>query len=71
MQTLKKNRNTGRQEWNESRDTVRSEQRGSIIIERFIDANDPNIPDYAASPSNITRTLGDFYRWRTVASRKH
>lgn len=71
VQTLKKNRNTDRQEWDESRDTVRSEQRGSITIERFIDANDPNIPDYAANPSNITKTLGNFYRWRTVASRKY
>jgi type II secretory pathway pseudopilin PulG len=71
VQTLKKNRNTGREEWDESRDIVRSEQRGSITIERFIDANDPNIPDYAADPENITKTLGDFYRWRTVASRKY
>lgn len=71
VQTLKKARGTDPGVWDETRDSVRSEQRGSVTIERFIDANDPNIPDFAANPSTDTKTLGSFYRWRTVASRKY
>ena len=70
VQSLKKSKDTPPNQWDESRDSVRSEQRGSVTIERFIDANDPNIPDYAANPTE-TKTLGSFYRWRTVVSRKY
>jgi len=33
--------------WNEGQDQVLGEYRGSQLIERYIDPNDPNIPDYA------------------------
>lgn len=71
VQTLKKIKGSAAGEWNEARDSVRAEQRGSVTIERFVDANDTNIPDYAADTAGGALTLGDFYRWRTVASRKY
>jgi uncharacterized protein (TIGR02600 family) len=70
VQTLKKIKGSPAGEWDEARDSIRAEQRGSVTIERFIDANDPNIPDYAVDAA-AARPLGDFYRWRTVASRKY
>ncbi len=71
VQTLKKIKNSPAGEWDEARDSVRAEQRGSVTIERFIDANDTNIPDYAADAARGALPLGDFYRWRTVASRRY
>lgn len=55
--------------WTEGRDRVTGEYRGSSAIERFIDANNPNIPDYAADPTSLP-TLDAFYRWRTIENRQ-
>ncbi|MGK0188208.1 MAG: hypothetical protein ACI9R3_004000 [Verrucomicrobiales bacterium] len=58
----------GWQGWQEGRDTVAGEYRGSAVIERHIDPNDPAIPDFAeernggASSSN----LDQFYSYRIV-----
>ena len=56
--------------WDESKGVVTGSYRGSTSIERFIDPNNPTIPDYAASPAAITTatSLDDFYRWRVVGN---
>jgi uncharacterized protein (TIGR02600 family) len=55
--------------WNETRDQVVSEYRGSSSIERYVDPNDPSIPDFA-QPANYSKNLAPYYRWRTVSERQ-
>lgn len=56
-------------QWNEQRDAVLSELEGATIIERYLDPNATDIPDYAADPSKIlTEPLTKFYKWRTVSN---
>jgi uncharacterized protein (TIGR02600 family) len=50
--------------WNEATDRVAAELRGATLIERFIDPNATNIPDYATDPD--AETLANFYKWRTI-----
>ncbi|MGD9748047.1 MAG: hypothetical protein AB7V57_17000, partial [Verrucomicrobiales bacterium] len=53
--------------WDPDYDQVVADYRGSSIIERYIDPNDPAIPDYAADPENSTLPpLDQFYRFRVV-----
>ena len=58
--------------WTEGKDQVLGEYRGSTTIERFIDANNTAIPDYAANPSQIPSldSLDKFYRWRVIENRQ-
>lgn len=58
--------------WEEGRDSVRGEYRGSTTIERYINANNLEIPDYAANPAGIPSeaTLDQFYKWRVVENRE-
>lgn len=51
--------------WNEATDRVAAELRGATLIERFIDPNATDIPDYATDPA--AETLANFYKWRTIA----
>jgi uncharacterized protein (TIGR02600 family) len=55
--------------WTDGKDVVLGEYRGATSIERFIDANNPDIPDYATDPTNA-QTLDNFYRWRVVENRQ-
>jgi uncharacterized protein (TIGR02600 family) len=52
--------------WDESRDMVLGEYRGSSIIERYIDPTLP-IADFATDAS---ANLNDYYRFRTVATKQ-
>jgi uncharacterized protein (TIGR02600 family) len=65
-QVLRKVPSTDPGIWNEDLDRVASELRGSALIERFLDPNATDIPDYATNPD--AETLGNFYKWRTVVS---
>lgn len=58
--------------WTEGRDLVAGEYRGATTIERFINASNPNIPDYAANSSQISTldTLDKFYKWRVLQNRQ-
>lgn len=55
--------------WREGRDVVTSEYRGSRTIERYIDPNDTNIPDFATNLS-LSPNLSSFYRWRDLSNRE-
>ncbi|WP_256199582.1 hypothetical protein [Verrucomicrobium spinosum] len=65
VQVLKKARSSAADEWDESKDAVTAEQRGSSIIERYIDPNDPELPNYFANPSQ-SGALDDYYRFRVI-----
>lgn len=59
--------------WEEGKDVVLGEQRGSVTMERFINPGQTGIPDYAAefagNPSANPVDLGTFYKWRVVNTR--
>jgi len=64
-QALRKGPGTDPGVWDENRDRLGAELRGSTLIERYIDPNATNIPDYATNAS--AEPLGNFYKWRTVS----
>lgn len=53
--------------WKPETDSVQAEYRGSSIVERFVDPNDPNLPDFATDP---TESLGEYYQFRVVNPRR-
>lgn len=67
VQVLKKSPSTSPTDWVEGRDVIASEYRGSTLIERFIDPNNPAIPDFATDPS---ATIDSYYRFRVVQARR-
>lgn len=71
-QTLKKTPTSTQGIWTEGKDVITGEYRGSTTIERFIDANNTAIPDYAGNPTTISTqpTLDKFYKWRVVENRQ-
>ena len=69
VQVLRKSPTGKADEWNEDRDRTVSEYRGSTIIERYIDAADPNLPDFA-STANSAATLDTSYRFRMVSTKR-
>lgn len=68
-QALSKSPNSTPGTWTEGKDKIAGEYRGSTTIERFIEPNNPDIPDYGSSPT-ATPTLDAFYRWRTVENKQ-
>lgn len=71
-QSLKKLPSSSLGTWTEGKDAITGEYRGSTTIERFIDANNASIPNYAATPTSIPNMspLDKFYRWRVVENRQ-
>ena len=67
VQVLKKSPATPADQWVEGRDIVASEYRGSTLIERYIDPNNPLIPDFA---TNTSANIDDFYRFRVIQTRR-
>ncbi len=55
--------------WVEDADLVLAEYRGSALIERFVDPDDKNLPDFM-NPANFNKKLGDHYRWRTIENKQ-
>lgn len=66
VQTLAKVAGTDSNKWEEGRDQVVSEYRGSTLVERYLDASDTGIPDYATNTS--VKPLHEFYRWRIISN---
>ena len=67
VQTLSKARSTPPDQWIEEKDTVMAEQRGSTLIERYIDPELTDVPDFATEllPD---QAVDDFYSFRIVSS---
>ena len=69
VQAVKKSRSVKPDEWDERRDTVASEQRGSTTIERYLDLNEADekgMPDYATGGGSA---LDDYYQIRVLNRR--
>lgn len=56
------------QTWKDSPGLTSSEYRGSTTIERYVDPNDTNIPDYATNAG--APSIDKFYKFRVVASKQ-
>jgi len=69
VQTLQKVTGSSSAVWDESRDRVVAEYRGEALIERYVDPEDPEIPDFAA-PENAGLALDGFYRFRILQSKR-
>ncbi|MDF1755922.1 MAG: Verru_Chthon cassette protein A [Verrucomicrobiales bacterium] len=54
------------EKWDNELDSVVGEYRGSSIVERYLNPNDPNIPDYATATPGTADPIGDFYRFRVA-----
>jgi hypothetical protein len=67
-QSLKKRPGSNQGVWEEGKDSVTGDYRGSTTLERFINPANPDIKDYAANP-NATPSLDTFYRWRQRSNR--
>lgn len=67
-QVVKKAFDTDAGKWDPNRDTVVAEYRGSSIVERYVEPNDPEIPDYATRFSGLgsVPTIDEFYKMRVV-----
>jgi uncharacterized protein (TIGR02600 family) len=67
VQVLKKSRSSGAAVWDEDKDTVASEQRGSSVIERYVDAADTTLPDFA---TDLTKNLDSYYKFRVINAKR-
>ncbi len=71
VQTLKKMAQTDPDTWIENRDRVLSEYRGSALIERYIDPNDPDLPDFAnISLDDEEAVIDKYYRFRILETKR-
>jgi uncharacterized protein (TIGR02600 family) len=69
VQALKQTGAAGWDTWDEAKDVVVSESRGSETIERYVDPNDTTIPDFT-DPANYAKNLAPYYRWRTLLAKQ-
>lgn len=53
--------------WNESRDVVAGEYRGSVTFERFIDPNEPGLPDFATESN---KSIDSYYQFRVLNTKE-
>ncbi|MEI6533958.1 MAG: Verru_Chthon cassette protein A, partial [Verrucomicrobiaceae bacterium] len=67
VQVLKKVRATDATKWDETKDLILSENRGSSIIERYVDAADTTLPDFA---TDSTKSLDAYYKFRVLSTKK-
>jgi len=71
-QNIRKRPNSNPLVFDQGKDLIDGEYRGSTIIERFVDPNNSNIPNYEAQIENLSSLapLDDFYRWRIIQNRQ-
>ena len=71
VQSLKKVRGTPSNRFVQGEDQVTGEYRGSAVIERFLDPNDRDIPNYLnVKNEHREESMEQFYRYRTVNIRQ-
>jgi uncharacterized protein (TIGR02600 family) len=68
VQILKKVKGTDSGTWVEGKDLIAGEYRGSQTVERYVDPNNPNFPDFA-DPTN-TQSIDSFYKFRVVSAKQ-
>jgi len=66
VETVRKARSVAHDRFDPNRDTISGRWRGSAIIERDIDPNNRNIPDYFGDASFSQPSLEEFYQYRVL-----
>jgi len=66
-QALQKVPGTPADQWIENRDKVVGEERVSTIVERYIDAEDRTLPDFATDSNAL---ISDYYRMRVLSTKR-
>jgi len=65
--------------WNEAKEAVLSEYRGSTQLERYVDASDPDLPDFITATggnttkypdANVRNNLDTYYKFRVVGTKR-
>ncbi len=69
-QTIRKAPGTDPERFEEGKDAIVGEYRGSSVIERFIDPNDPKLADYDYTKRDTTGRLDPYYRFRVLSSKQ-
>jgi uncharacterized protein (TIGR02600 family) len=69
VQIIQKSRSSAPNEWDESAESHVAETRGSTIIERYADPNDPTLPNFVESP-DTPDALDDHYRFRVIRQKQ-
>jgi len=67
-QALKKTTGTDAKTWDENRDKITGEFRGYQTIERYVDPNNSQIPDY--TDASVTTPISIFYKFRIVQAKQ-
>lgn len=67
-QSLRKRSGSTANVWDESKDMITGDYRGSTTLERFVDPSNTDIPDFASNVS-ASPSLDSFYRWRMRSHR--
>ena len=74
VQALKKAPGSAADKWDATKDKVVGEYRGSSILERYIDVNDPALPDFAtkfaSNPADATLNIDQYYKMRVVSTKR-
>jgi len=74
VQALQKSPSSDPGKWVGSKDQVTGEYRGSTILERYIDVNDPQLPDfaskYASNPNDSSINIDQYYKMRVLGVRR-
>lgn len=71
VQALKKVSGTPSNLWVHAQDRVTSEYRGSSIVERYIDVNDPDLPDFATIKLDDEKaSIDQYYKMRVVSTKR-
>jgi uncharacterized protein (TIGR02600 family) len=72
VQVLKNPTTAVQTQWDESKGSVGGEYRGSTIVERYLNSNEPNMPDYASGGAggagtwSTSDSMEKYYKWRVV-----
>ena len=69
-QALKTPRTTPDGQWIENPQLVQSEYRGAVTINRYLDPEDPNIPDFTAPGNLLKYSLDSYYKYRVLETRR-
>ncbi len=67
-EALNQSRDSDPKTFDPATDTVATQFRGSTLIERYINPNDPDLPDFAEPSPDSERTLDDYFQFRILES---
>lgn len=70
VQTLRKSRSTDPAVWVEDTDLVTAEQRGSTLVERYLDPHEQEISNIGLGGNSFLQSWDDFYRFRVIHHRQ-